>query len=146
MAILINLNDARKKLYELEGSAEYNKGVTDAFNALFDLPTVNAEPQRAYEQGVKDTLDKYDETFRIASDIRCAVGCKTAKECRDLIRNGEIQRVKHGRWIVETDCEGKTRRCICDRCGFKTGRYTWENPKYCENCGAKMYLDEVENG
>ena len=44
MAILINLNDARKKLYELEGSAEYNKGVTDAFNALFDLPAVNAEP------------------------------------------------------------------------------------------------------
>ena len=44
MAILINLNDARKKLYELEGSTEYNKGVTDAFNALFDLPTVEAEP------------------------------------------------------------------------------------------------------
>lgn len=45
MAILINLNDARKKLNELEGSAEYNKGVTDAFNALFDLPTIKAEPR-----------------------------------------------------------------------------------------------------
>lgn len=44
MAILIDLNDARKKLNELEGSAEYNKGVTDAFNALFDLPTIEAEP------------------------------------------------------------------------------------------------------
>ena len=44
MTILINLNDARKKLNELEGSAEYNKGVTDAFNALFDLPTIEAEP------------------------------------------------------------------------------------------------------
>ena len=44
MAILINLNDARKKLNELEGSSEYNNGVADAFNALFDLPTVNAEP------------------------------------------------------------------------------------------------------
>lgn len=44
MAILINLNDARKKLNELEGSAEYNKGVTDAFNALFDLQTIEAEP------------------------------------------------------------------------------------------------------
>ena len=43
MVILINLNDARKKLNELEGSAEYNKGVTDAFNALFDLPTIEAE-------------------------------------------------------------------------------------------------------
>ena len=46
MAILINLNDARKKLNKLEGSAEYNKGVTDAFNALFDLPTIKAEPVR----------------------------------------------------------------------------------------------------
>ena len=43
MAILINLKDAQKKLNELEGSAEYNKGVTDAFNALFDLPTIEAE-------------------------------------------------------------------------------------------------------
>ena len=45
MAILINLNDARKKLNELEGSTEYNKGVTDAFNALFDLQTIEAEPR-----------------------------------------------------------------------------------------------------
>ena len=46
MAILINLNNARKKLNELEGSAEYNKGVTDAFNVLFDLPTVEVEPTK----------------------------------------------------------------------------------------------------
>lgn len=45
MTILISLNDARKKLNELEGSAEYTKGVTDAFNALFDLPTIEAEPR-----------------------------------------------------------------------------------------------------
>ena len=48
MAILINLNDARKKLNELEGSAEYNKGVTDAFNALFDLPTIETEPKHGH--------------------------------------------------------------------------------------------------
>ena len=46
MAILINLNDARKKLNELAGSAEYNNGVTDAFNALFDLPPIEAEPRK----------------------------------------------------------------------------------------------------
>ena len=45
---------------------------------------------------------------------------------------------RHGWWEVETDCEGKTRRCICNQCGFKTGWYTWENPEYCPNCGAKM--------
>ena len=49
---------------------------------------------------------------------------------------------KTGKWIVEEDCEGKTRNCICDQCGHETGDYTWENPNYCENCGAKMEVDE----
>ena len=56
MAILINLNDARKKLNKLEGSAEYNKGVTDAFNALFDLPTIKAEPVR-HGQWIKNEAE-----------------------------------------------------------------------------------------
>lgn len=46
-----------------------------------------------------------DETFRIASEVRIAVGCKTAKECWELARNGEIQRVKHGRWIEHERAE-----------------------------------------
>lgn len=54
--------------------------------------------------------------------------------------------IKHGRWIVETDCEGKTRRCICNQCGFETGKYTWENPAYCEGCGAIMDGEEDANG
>lgn len=41
---------------------------------------------------------EWDEAFRIASEIRMAVGCKTAKECWELARNGGIQRVKTGRW------------------------------------------------
>lgn len=43
-----------------------------------------------------------------------------------------------GRWLVDTDCEGKTRTCTCDLCGYKTGKYTWKNPNYCANCGARM--------
>lgn len=45
---------------------------------------------------------------------------------------------KIGKWIVEEDCEGKTRTCTCNLCGYETGEYTWENPNYCENCGAEM--------
>ena len=48
------------------------------------------------------------------------------------------QEPQTGHWIVYTDCEGKTRRCVCDRCGYKTGEYTWKNPNFCANCGAKM--------
>ena len=45
---------------------------------------------------------------------------------------------KIGHWIVSTDCEGKTRQCTCNLCGYETGKYTWKNPNFCENCGAKM--------
>lgn len=59
MTILINLNDARKKLNELEGSVEYNKGVTDAYNALFDLPTIEAEPKHGRWVSTTSTLTGY---------------------------------------------------------------------------------------
>ena len=49
---------------------------------------------------------------------------------------------KTGKWIVHVDCEGKTRCCECDQCGYKTGKYTWKNPNFCENCGAKMEGDK----
>ena len=39
-----------------------------------------------YEQGLKDTLDKYDETFRIASYIRVSMGCETAKDCWEELK------------------------------------------------------------
>lgn len=45
---------------------------------------------------------------------------------------------EQGEWIVKMDCEGKTRTCICSKCGEKTGKYTWKNPNYCPNCGAEM--------
>jgi hypothetical protein len=49
-----------------------------------------------------------------------------------------------GRWIVEKDCEGKTRTCTCDLCGYKTGRFQWENPNFCANCGADMRGEQDE--
>lgn len=110
------------------------------------MEKLEAEPQRAYEQGVKDTLDKYDETFRIASDIRGAVGCKTVKECRDLISNGEIQRVKHGRWIGLNRNRYNDDEATCSICGstFASG---YSDPSwwdYCPNCGADMRGEENE--
>ena len=103
-----------------------------------DAPTIEVETQKAYEQGAKDALDQYDEICRIVSEIRMAVGCKTAKECWELIKNGEIQRVKHGQWEtypIADDC------WQCSVCGtLRMGSQS----NYCPNCGAKMDLDEVE--
>lgn len=45
---------------------------------------------------------------------------------------------KKGKWIIYTDCEGRTRICTCSICGYKTGPYTWINPNFCANCGADM--------
>lgn len=50
---------------------------------------------------------------------------------------------RKGKWIVKTDCEGKTRTCICGLCGYTTDKYTWKNPNYCPNCGSDMR--EIEN-
>ena len=47
-----------------------------------------------------------------------------------------------GEWIIAEDCEGKTRTCICKRCGHETGKYTWKNPNFCEECGADMRGDK----
>ena len=74
MAILINLNDARKKLNELEGSAEYNKGVTDAFNALFDLPTIEAEPvKHGRWKQVEVVHDRKDAKIQDWQQAQCSV-------------------------------------------------------------------------
>ena len=45
---------------------------------------------------------------------------------------------KTGKWTITTDCEGKTRKCTCNRCGYETDEYTWDNPNFCPNCGSAM--------
>ena len=57
------------------------------------------------------------------------------EHCEDAINR---QEPKTGHWIVSMDCEGKTRQCTCNLCGYETGKYTWKNPNFCEDCGAKM--------
>lgn len=52
------------------------------------------------------------------------------------------QEPKKGHWIVTMDCEGKTRKCTCDKCEYEMGKYTWHNPNYCPNCGAKMESED----
>lgn len=61
------------------------------------------------------------------------------------LKNGTpLPKAKTGKWLVYTDCEGKMRQCKCDQCGHKTSIYTWKNPNFCENCGAKMESEDKE--
>lgn len=96
MAILINLNDARKKLNELEGSAEYNKGVTDAFNALFDLP-VEAEPYIEFCKWVTDTI--LPEDF----EDKWTLGAFAEVACRKLHKLGLVH--KEGEYWTMDEAE-----------------------------------------
>ena len=77
---------------------------------------------------------EWDEAFRIASEIRMAVGCKTAKECWELARSGGIQRAKTGRWIVYSD-KGISGH-ECSECAFH--KLKIDDYSYCPNCGAQM--------
>lgn len=56
----------------------------------------------------------------------------------EAIRALDNADAKQGRWLVSTDCEGKTRTCTCSNCKSKTGQYTWRNPNFCDECGADM--------
>ena len=81
---------------------------------------------------------EWDETYRIASNIRTLFGIDTAKECWELVRNHEIERIKHGRWI-RTGEDGYCSICKCDMPMFREDwewKYT-ETP-YCPNCNARM--------
>jgi len=49
-----------------------------------------------------------------------------------------LQERKTGKWIIEKDCEGKTRTLICPFCKWKSGIHAWEDYNFCPNCGAKM--------
>ena len=109
------------------------------FRAVIDnMPTISPKTGRW-------TNSEMDEAFRIASEVRIAVGCNTAKECWELARNGEIQRVKHGRWIEYPDVlqfpDVLDESYIgCSQCKnvFSVIDNCTERFNYCPNCGARM--------
>lgn len=72
-----------------------------------------------------------------------------AKELQDVKveRDYWKQRTKYaerpkGEWIIDKDCEGKSRYVTCNLCGHN--EFNWHNPNYCENCGAEMRGEEYE--
>lgn len=53
----------------------------------------------------------------------------------------EADSVKHGQWVF-TEYESGDAEYCCSECG----EGVYDRPNNCPNCGAKMDLDEVENG
>ena len=61
-------------------------------------------------------------------------GWYDALECVEKIPPADVRPVKHGKWIVKTDSEGKTYG-VCSCCGYE--QYAG-HLKYCPECGGKM--------
>lgn len=61
------------------------------------------------------------------------------------VETADVEEVKHGHWILRRALN----RIVdddyfeCSSCGYKT--YDWDEPPYCQYCGAKMDGEE-ENG
>lgn len=65
------------------------------------------------------------------------VGCKEYYNVF-VLPPADVRPVKHGKWIVKTDSEGKI--CgVCSCCGYK--QYAG-HLKYCPECGADMREDK----
>ena len=72
---------------------------------------------------------------------------------KDTLRKLQAESVKHGRWIdkgwngdwqFQTDGRGNSwHEWECSECEFITKGAKWN---FCPNCGARMDLDEVNNG
>ena len=59
---------------------------------------------------------------------------ETVAEHLESLHAADARPVKHGKWIVKTDSEGKTYG-VCSCCGYE--QYAG-HLKYCPECGGKM--------
>lgn len=68
--------------------------------------------------------------------------CEETLEALDMaIEALNVRKV--GAWKVYRDCEGKQTQYECPFCNDSSTHFYWE-PKYCNNCGARLTIPERE--
>lgn len=67
-----------------------------------------------------------------------------AERIRELLKADADGRMVHGRWIADGDGYHWTYNCSI--CAWKDGYPFNERHNFCPNCGAKMDLEETDNG
>ena len=94
----------------------------DRWLELYNLAMAGAETNREINY-----VSKRQELFKA---VRAVVNtCPT------------VDPVKHGRWIHGSSSENI--RVTCSECGYKVNYFwdSWQDAKYCPNCGARMDQD-----
>lgn len=84
------------------------------------------------EAAISSVHGEFDECL-----VWDASGLETANVVEEILNTippADVRPVKHGKWIVKTDSEGKTYG-ICSCCGYE--QYAG-HLKYCPECGGKM--------
>ena len=87
----------------------------------------------ALVEDIGKEIDKYKKVF--LSSAHCS-GMKTVIR---IVKNQDtVEPVKHGHWIHGSSSENI--RVTCSECGYKVNYFwdSWQDAKYCPNCGAKM--------
>lgn len=77
-------------------------------------------------------------------NLEMLIPLSDVRKSLQMTPTADVQEAKHGRWA---HLGGDEWCCTC--CGFViTTEGAWEEPaeKYCSYCGAKMDLEEKENG
>lgn len=57
-----------------------------------------------------------------------------AYDALDSVRAADVEKVRHGEWIMHTNSEGNLNHYECSECHMCQGHIS----NFCEECGAKM--------
>ena len=83
---------------------------------------------------VKNLLDRYGA----ADDALALI---------DTIPTADVAPVRHGTWKLKmVGAFDDSKQYSCSECGFSLPLNPAKIPPYCEDCGAKMSLEEVQDG
>lgn len=79
----------------------------------------------------------------------CTLREGEAKEYHKLVASllEDVAPVRHGTWKLKmVGAFGDLKQYSCSECGFSLLLNPTKIPPYCEDCGAKMSLEEVQDG
>lgn len=92
--------------------------------------------KEAFDNADADVCESYPDGY-----CDWGFGRKNINDVIDGVPAADVEPVRHGRWIDNGIPESVLSGCSI--CGYSCGAYTFN---YCPNCGAKMDLEDENDG